>query len=190
MKLTAIILAGGKSSRMGTDKGLVLLNGKPMIKHVIEAVEKTEIENVMLISNNLAYKQFGLPVYADMIKNKGPLGGIYTGLSNTSTLRNLILSCDIPFVNEDIINILIHDESKSPISVVKYKEITHHLIGVFHASIVDDLYTEIVNDNLKVGQFIQSKNATVIDLETQLPDMKSQGVANINTRDELKKLER
>ena len=96
MKYTAIILAGGKSSRMGSDKGLVLLNGKPMISYIIEILKKMQIP-IIIISNNENYKQFGLPVFADIIKEKGPLGGIYTGLKNSKTESNIIVSCDVPF---------------------------------------------------------------------------------------------
>lgn len=186
MKLTAIILAGGKSSRMGTDKGLVLLNGKPMIQHIIEAVQKTEINDILIISNNLAYKQFGLPVYSDIIKESGPLGGIYTGLVNSTTSRNMILSCDIPFINDEVMNVLLEDQSQSPITVLKYKDRIHPLIGIFNTSIIPDIQEQISKNNLKVRELVQSKNATIIDLEKKIPELKSHVVANVNTKNDLK----
>lgn len=186
MKVTAIILAGGKSSRMGTDKGLVLLNRKPMIQHIIEAVQKTEINDILIISNNLAYKQFGLPVYSDIIKESGPLGGIYTGLVNSTTSRNMILSCDIPFINDEVMNVLLEDQSQSPITVLKYKDRIHPLIGIFNTSIIPDLQAQISKNNLKVRELIQFKNATILDLETKILGIQSQVVANVNTKEDLK----
>lgn len=186
MKLTAIILAGGKSSRMGTDKGLVLLNGKPMIQHIINAVQKTGISDILLISNNLAYKQFGLPVYSDIIKDSGPLGGIYTGLVHSTTSRNMILSCDIPFINEAVMNVLIEDQSQSPITVLKYKDRIHPLIGIFNTSIIPDIQEQISKNNFKVRELIQSKNATILDLEAKIFGVESQVVANVNTKEDIK----
>src|SRR5690554_2437231 len=186
MKVTAIILAGGKSSRMGTDKGLVLLNRKPIIQHIIEAVQKTEINDILIISNNLAYKQFGLPVYSDIIKESGPLGGIYTGLVNSTTSRNMILSCDIPFINDEVMNVLLEDQSQSPITVLKYKDRIHPLIGIFNTSIIPDLQAQISKNNLKVRELIQFKNATILDLETKILGIQSQVVANVNTKEDLK----
>ncbi len=84
MQATGIILAGGKSSRMGEDKGLVLLNGKPMIQYVIEAL-KGVVSDIIIISNNASYNKFGIPVYPDIIKDKGPVGGIFTGLHHSKT---------------------------------------------------------------------------------------------------------
>lgn len=189
MNLTAIILAGGKSSRMGTDKGLVHLKEIPMVKHVIEAARKANIEEIIIVSNNPVYKQFGFPVYPDIVKDKGPLGGIYTGLQKSNTTRNLILSCDIPFINSDVLNLLVNSHSAKPITVVKHRGIIHNLIGVFDTSLIHELGEHIVSNKLKVGQFIESKNADVIDLEVFLPTMDHQIVANINTMDELKKME-
>ena len=64
MQATGIILAGGKSSRMGEDKGLVLLNGKPMIQYVIEALKEV-VSDIIIISNNASYNKFRVPVYSD-----------------------------------------------------------------------------------------------------------------------------
>ena len=68
MKLSAIILAGGKSSRMGTDKGLVLFNGKPMVEYLIEIFRSLNIPTI-IVANNSEYNQFDVPVFEDLIKN-------------------------------------------------------------------------------------------------------------------------
>lgn len=75
MQVGAIILAGGKSSRMGVDKGLMLLNEKPMVQHVIDAV-KLVADEIIIVANNKEYKQFGYTVISDEIENAGPLAGI------------------------------------------------------------------------------------------------------------------
>ena len=69
--ITGIILAGGKSSRMGTEKGLILYKNKPFVEHIIEAMNPL-VDNIIIISNNKAYKSFGFRCYEDLIKN--PLG--------------------------------------------------------------------------------------------------------------------
>lgn len=189
MKFTAIILAGGKSSRMGTDKGLVTMKEIPMVRRVIDVVKKTGISDIIIISNNPAYIQFGYPVYPDLIQNKGPLGGIYTGLIKSTTVKNLILSCDIPLISEAVLRTLIQSGLEKTITIVKYGEQLHHLIGAYDASLIKDLGEHIVNNKLKVGQFISSNNADIIDLNKELPHLESYVVANVNTMEELKKLE-
>ena len=132
MKFTVIILAGGKSSRMGTDKGLVLMNEIPMIERVIKTVKKAGLSEIIIVSNNTEYKQFGLPVFPDVIPDKGPLGGIYTGLLKSSTVKNLILSCDVPFINETVLKLLIRNGLKSKVTIVKYENRIHNQIGRAH----------------------------------------------------------
>ena len=111
MQATGIILAGGKSSRMGEDKGLVLLNGKPMIQYVIEALKEV-VSDIIIISNNASYNKFRVPVYSDIIKDKGPVGGIYTGLYHSTTELNFCISCDVPMISSDFIFWLLNKKWK------------------------------------------------------------------------------
>src|SRR6202008_2205785 len=100
-EITAIILAGGKSSRMKEDKGLVYFNGKMLVEHVIASAKKMTTR-IIIITANPAYRQFGYPCTEDEMKEKGPLGGIFTGLVHSSTKKNLVLGCDLPFLSQQI----------------------------------------------------------------------------------------
>src|ERR1035437_7677768 len=95
--LNGYILAGGKSSRMGTDKGLLVFNKKTIIQHVIAQL-KPVVKEVIIVSNNRDYEKFGVKVIADIIKNIGPAGGIHAALSHSNTNHNFIVSCDMPFI--------------------------------------------------------------------------------------------
>src|SRR4051812_31899843 len=98
-EITGIILAGGKSSRMGYDKGLAVLNGSKMIDQVYASLKKV-VDKVIIVSNTDSYNYLNVPVYQDLYKDKGPIGGIYTGLSHSTTEKNIIVACDMPFVTE------------------------------------------------------------------------------------------
>ena len=98
--LAAIILAGGRSSRMGTEKGLMPFRGKPMIRHIIDLLQSLDINPIQIITQHGAYEQFELPCYPDLIQNKGPLGGIYSGLVHSTATKNLVLGCDMPFLTK------------------------------------------------------------------------------------------
>ena len=89
--ISIFILAGGKSSRMGRDKGLVPLKGRPMISYLIDTIVGLDLP-VSIISNESGYESFGYPVFPDLVKDKGPLGGILSAFSNTETDHCLILS--------------------------------------------------------------------------------------------------
>ena len=76
-EITGIVLAGGKSSRMGQEKGLAEFDGKPMIAYALEALAPLCTE-ILISSNSNAYNHLGYRVVPDIIANSGPMGGIYS----------------------------------------------------------------------------------------------------------------
>ena len=95
--LSIYILCGGKSSRMGTEKGLISFKEKPFVQHIIDAVSPLS-DKVYLVTENQDYERFGLPLVPDLVPDRGPVGAIYTALKHTSSSWNLILSCDVPAI--------------------------------------------------------------------------------------------
>lgn len=96
-KITGIILAGGKSSRMGSDKGFIKYDDEPFVMYSIKALRPI-VNDILIVTNNPSYDVFGLTRIEDIIENAGPLSGVYSGLKNSKTDYNLILSCDIPLI--------------------------------------------------------------------------------------------
>lgn len=104
--ITAIILAGGRATRMGgTDKGLVELAGRPMIAHVL-AVLAPQVERVLINANRNRerYAEFGHPVIADLDDGfLGPLAGLAAGLQAATTPLVLTAPCDCPLLPVDLV---------------------------------------------------------------------------------------
>lgn len=180
METTAIILAGGNSSRMGEDKGLMLINGQPMIQHIIDTV-KGVVENIIIVSNNGAYTKFGYPVVEDEVKGKGPLGGIYTGLLHTTTDRNIVLSCDVPYVNANLLNLLISHSSESDITIPQKNGVTHQLIGVFTKACIITFKNALDDNQLKLKQIFQKMKLNIVDAS----HFNEYLFTNINQKDDL-----
>ncbi|MGB0882066.1 MAG: molybdenum cofactor guanylyltransferase [Vicingaceae bacterium] len=181
MKFTAIILAGGKSSRMGEDKGIMFLEGKPMVQHIIEVV-KPLTEKIIIISNNNKYSQFGYPVFEDITKGKGPLAGILTGLQYSTTDKNLILSCDVPFVNKKLLDLLITNSENSDVVIPEKEDRTHQLIGIYDKSCIPTFKRELANNRLKMKLAIKKLNYKIIDAN----QIDAQVFYNINTKEDAK----
>ena len=103
--ITGLILAGGLSTRMGgRDKGLQLLEGRPMITHIIERLQP-QVGPLLINAtlNQEAYELFSLPIIADVISNfVGPLAGLHAGLSHCTTPYLLSVPCDCPFFPTDL----------------------------------------------------------------------------------------
>lgn len=144
--INAYILAGGKSSRMGRDKGLMLFKGRPLIQYVIEQLEPT-VKRVVLVANNPAYKDFGLEVIEDTIRGIGPAGGIYTALKHTDASPNFIVSCDMPFITTAAIEFIIRSSFQSQITLPVHHQRIEPLCGIYLKECLTKWY-ELVRQNI------------------------------------------
>lgn len=98
---TAIILAGGKSSRMGFDKQFLKLQDKYLVEILGERLERVFREIVIVTSKPEEYAKCGYKLAEDEVKDFGPLAGIHAGLKSSGSLHNYIIACDMPFINLD-----------------------------------------------------------------------------------------
>lgn len=151
--MNGYILAGGKSSRMGRDKGLMLFKGKSLIQYVIEQL-KPAVNRVVLVANNSAYRDFGLEVIPDLIKDIGPAGGIYSALKHTDTRFNFILSCDMPFIKSEAIEFIIQNSSQWQITVPLYHQKIEPLCGVYTKECLTEWLGLIQHDIIRLQDMI------------------------------------
>jgi molybdopterin-guanine dinucleotide biosynthesis protein A len=101
--ISSSIIAGGKSSRFGQDKTLYPFQGKPLIEHVVDIMGEIFEEVCIISSDSAKFEYLNLPIYADIIPDLGPIGGIYTALMHLKGERTFIVPCDMPYLNADLI---------------------------------------------------------------------------------------
>lgn len=178
------ILCGGKSSRMQSEKGMVLYRNKPFIEHIIEAVLPIT-DNIQLITNTTDYEYLEYKKIKDLVADNGPLGGIYTALVHSDTEMNLILSCDIPLISTEILVELIDKHSANfDVSVFEEANWMHPLIGIYSKRILPVLKKAIDENELKMIRFIASVQHQLIPIANE----KKQLFKNINSIAELNEL--
>ncbi|WP_348823439.1 molybdenum cofactor guanylyltransferase [Flavobacterium aestuarii] len=183
--ITAILLAGGKSQRMGTDKGLLDWNGKTFIQHICDALQPVVGSNILIVSANKEYDKLGFSRVEDIIENKGPVGGLYTGLKESKTKVNLVLSVDVPFVTTELLQWLIDNHNETyMVTQTKIGDKTSPLIGVYDRSMKIVFGEQIAGNKLKLRQAIEDvKHRTL-----EIPEKWSSQVQNINTKEEYQNL--
>lgn len=187
--LHAFVLAGGKSTRMGTDKGLVLHLGKPFVVRIIEAIQ-SHSDSITIISNTSNYNYLGYPILEDLIKNKGPLAGIYSGLKHSSSQHNLFVSCDMPLLNNAVINhLILHADYSSDASVLIHNNNIEPLCGIYNKKITETLKSLIEEDKLSVISALQHLNVHYIDV-SNVDGITPDSLKNINTKTELIEIEK
>jgi molybdopterin-guanine dinucleotide biosynthesis protein A len=114
--VTAFVLAGGKSSRMGRDKAFLQLEGGTLLTLALEAASAVAA-SVWIVGSTAKFAAFA-PVVEDMYPERGPLAGIHAALSATATDLNLIMAVDLPFIQSDFLQYLISQARESPAVVV------------------------------------------------------------------------
>jgi molybdopterin-guanine dinucleotide biosynthesis protein A len=102
--MTGFVLAGGKSSRMGTDKAALSLNGRTLLEHALAAIRPV-CEPVFIVGPRTLYGGFG-PGYEDIVPDCGPLGGVHSALTHSQTELNLIIAVDTPFLIPELLRYL------------------------------------------------------------------------------------
>jgi molybdopterin-guanine dinucleotide biosynthesis protein A len=105
--VTVAILAGGMSTRMGTNKAFIEIGGQLLIERVMARVRGLGSEIILIANSPAEYAHLGLPSYTDLLPGSGPLGGLYTALSRAANDYILALSCDQPFLNRDLLAYLL-----------------------------------------------------------------------------------
>ena len=177
---SAILLAGGQSSRMGQDKGLMTFQGRPMIKHIIDTVSAVT-DQIIIITGNEEYKQFGYPIYPDLLANKGPLVGIITGLSVSESDKNWVISCDSPYVTQELLYQLMEELEGFDAVVPNHKGKVHPLIATYQKSALNHLKEQLALDNLKLMVANAALNVNYYNAD----DFDAENFKNINTKEDL-----
>lgn len=136
-EISAYILCGGQSRRMGMDKAQLMYQGRTFVQHLVHVVEPLGCA-IQLSSSHEAHLKYGLPVVQDLWPNLGPMGGIYSALQHANTETNLILACDLPKLTTKILIDLIatHRHERSEITVVESGGRLHPIIGVYERSLI------------------------------------------------------
>ena len=124
--VTAAILAGGANRRMGSDKALLELGDKPMAGHVVERARQLTDDVLFVAPEIRPYKQFGIPCEVDRHTGVGPLTGLETALLGLRKDCLLLLACDMPFIQPDVLRILL--EAWDP----RYQATAFRIDGVLH----------------------------------------------------------
>jgi len=185
--IAAYILAGGKSSRMGRDKGLVSLNDKPMVSYTLDLCKEMGYAPVLVASQE-EYAALGYPVIKDLVPDKGPMGGLHTALEHIDqqTTYVLLFSCDMPFIPKEAIFKLVEAATGQSVIVSEFMKNINPLFALYHKDLKEQVKSNIEMGHLKMKDFIAESSHDKIDME-DLVLQSPERFININTPTELEK---
>lgn len=145
--ISAFIIAGGQSQRFGRDKALFEYRGKPLIRHVIDAV-RPAIEQIAIVADDAdKYAFLGLPCHRDAIAGLGALGGLYTALLRAGTERVFVTACDMPGLSAGLIRFMAEESSGYDVTVPWIDGRAEPLHAVYAKTCIEQ-----IEKNIRSGQ--------------------------------------
>ncbi|WP_051238729.1 molybdenum cofactor guanylyltransferase [Gaetbulibacter saemankumensis] len=180
--ITGIILAGGKSSRMGQDKGLLKFKEQSFIQYSIDALTPL-VSDIIIVSDHAEHQLFGFKTIEDDEKDAGPVSGICSGLEASKSTYNIILSCDIPFIKSRLLEKLLkHTDDAYDIIQAESKGKTMPLIAIYKKQCLRT-FKDLLNQGERRLR-VAVNHCVVKNVPTNFDEDKM--TMNINTKEELK----
>jgi molybdopterin-guanine dinucleotide biosynthesis protein A len=182
-QLTTVILAGGKSQRMGQDKAFLDLDGQTFIERILVEAKGLS-EEVIIIANTKQYENLGVQVYSDLVADAGPVGGIYTAMQIVQTPYLLVLSCDIPLLKRAVLEHLIQESIPCDVNILTTEERWQPLTAIYN-SITSPVFKKALDTkSLKLRSLLLLMHLNTIACPEDLISC----LDNINTPNDLKKI--
>ncbi len=175
------IISGGKSLRMGKDKGTLRLDGELLLGRIIN-VMKESFSRVTLISDNPEHDIFTeVDRFEDIEKGKGPLGGIFTALYHSKFPYVFCCACDMPFLNTEMINTIVKERTGCDVAVPEINGTLQPLSAVYSKNCIKHVYDAIKQENLRLTGFFNKVNVKKLQEGAFTNCDYSHSFTNINT---------
>lgn len=181
--VTGVLLAGGKSQRMGEDKRFLSISGRTLLERGLSAMGELFQHVCVVIAQDSHFLQAHVPVFRDRVPHCGSLGGLYTGLCEVSTPYVFIAACDMPFLSLQLVEYMNGLKDEADIVVASWKDQiqpTHAFYSKRCTAILEDM---IRTHELKIQKVFQHPSLNVrfvMDHEVSRIDPEGRSFININ----------
>jgi molybdopterin-guanine dinucleotide biosynthesis protein A len=189
--MTGIILAGGKNTRIPEEKAFIQLEGgQPLIARIIEVLRGLFPEVLIVANRREAYLEYELPVVEDLIKGKGPLGGIFTGLCLSTSKYNFVVGCDMPFIEASLVKFMVESSEGYDIVIPEIGGEVEPLLALYSKNCIPVISEHLMRDNLKTREILDKlKVKRIGKKEIERFDPRRLSFFNLNTPADQKRAE-
>lgn len=186
--MTAVVIAGGKSRRMKSDKAFVTVGGTPLIERVLRVI--TPLFSEVFINSNTpeAYAGWNIPVFPDISPHKGALGGIYTALTHSRTEYTFCVACDMPDLNPHLIQFMQEQMKDYDVLIPSAPDGYHPLHAIYSNRCRKIIETLLEENQLKIAMlFDRVPTRYLTSQQIRQFDPNFESFANLNTLEELER---
>jgi len=194
--VTGIVLAGGRSRRLGRDKALLCFEGEPLVVRAVRLLKGLCPEVLVITGEERRYTDLlDVPVVEDLVKGLGPLGGLYTALAISSYDYNLVLACDMPLLEPRLLALLLGRIALTPQAEAIVPRVRGYLEpfpGVYHRRCLDKIQGLLREGRLKIQGLLEALDLALVPQEEVQVVVSVSGLrafVNLNTPADLGKLQ-
>ncbi len=165
--LSGVVLAGGKSSRFGTDKAMFHYRGKPLLEHALEIL--MPLCNEMLISTNKPdnYSGFDAKSVADSYQNSGPLGGIHSALTAAKNDRIAVISCDTPFIPTELFRKMASEMGNHDLIMPVHNGFTESMCAIYSKKCLPVIEQALIAGKFRILDAIKPLNSRFFPVDKE-----------------------
>lgn len=190
METSCIVLAGGKSLRLGYDKIVETIGNRSLLEQVVSCVSSLTSNIVVVTGREQAVLQFAdypkLKIVTDIYPGKGPLGGIFTGLAVSTSFYNLVVASDMPFLNQGLLRYMMQLSANFDLVVPRVGNLVEPLHAIYTKSCLAPIENMIKQRKLSVYKLLRSVKVRYVEAEEiERFDPKHLSFFNINTEADL-----
>jgi len=185
--MTAIILAGGNSIRMGQNKAFVPIDGVPIITRIHTLLTELFDEVIIITNQNDLFKNLDSRIYADLLPDKGALGGLYTGVFFSRFDYSFCVACDMPFIKRSLVQFLIRNTDNADAVVPRTSDGLQPLHAIYSKRCLDAMRRVIDQGKYKIIDFYNLVKVKILEESDFLYlDPLKESFMNVNTPEELR----
>jgi molybdopterin-guanine dinucleotide biosynthesis protein A len=186
--ISAVILAGGHSTRLGRNKAFLKVNGQPLIERIIDRLAQVSDEIIIVTNDVERYEHLEATVVADMYPGKAALGGIHSGLQTASHFHSLVVGCDMPFLNVPLLRYMQGLTAGHDVVIPRVAQYVEALHAIYAKSCLPHIERQLEVGELQImGLFSTVRVAYVEQEEIEVFDPEHLSFFNINSQADLEK---
>ena len=191
LEVSVAILAGGRSRRMGQDKALLPLGGRSVIERIIDRVLPLSDDVTIITDVPDKYCHLGYPMVGDVYPGKGSLGGIYTAIHTAQYLNCVVVACDMPLLNTDLLCYLAGLAPDFDVVVPRIEGFPETMHAVYGKGCLEPIQQRLLADQLKIIGFFEDVRVRYVKCdEVSRFDPNFLSFININTPDDWERVRR
>ena len=153
LTVSGIVLAGGQSSRLGTDKSFVNVNGQSLIERIVDKLARLSDDVIIVTNSPEKYDHLEAKLVGDIYPGKGSLGGIYSGLRAAVNAYSLVVACDMPFLDLNLLRYMILLARGHDVVIPKVRGLPEPLHAIYSKSCLEPIDRLLAQGELKIIDF-------------------------------------